>query len=255
MRKSTTAVLAEMLNYDLHLKNHIVPAFGHMRMDQIKPLHIVTFLDELSKPGARKDGHSEVLSSGTIEYIYRVIKSLFNRAMDWQMLKKHPMDGIKKPKVTQMEMQYYDETEALLAIEALYKEPTMWRLFCTGAILGGFRRGELIGLEWVDVDYDKNTISVNKSISLTVGGQAIVKAPKSKSSKRTVTMPEWFMQELREYHHMWKVERLKVGELWEGGDHLYVFHIGFGKPLYHSSPTHWWKKFTDPSWIKIYPPP
>jgi integrase len=182
MRKSTTAVLAEMLNYDLHLKNHIVPAFGHMRMDQIKPLHIVTFLDELSKPGARKDGHSEVLSSGTIEYIYRVIKSLFNRAMDWQMLKKHPMDGIKKPKVTQMEMQYYDETEALLAIEALYKEPTMWRLFCTGAILGGFRRGELIGLEWVDVDYDKNTISVNKSISLTVGGQAIVKAPKKKAN-------------------------------------------------------------------------
>lgn len=49
--------------------------------------------------------------------------------MDWQMLKKHPMEGIKKPKVIQMEMQYYDESEAQLAIEALYKEPTMWRLF------------------------------------------------------------------------------------------------------------------------------
>ncbi|CAH1208291.1 hypothetical protein PAECIP111891_03190 [Paenibacillus allorhizoplanae] len=122
-------------NYDLHLKNHILPKFGHMRMDQIKPLHIVSFLDELSKPGARKDGQGELLSSGTIEYIYRVIKSLFNRAMDWQMLKKHPMEGIKKPKVVQMEMQYYDENEAQLAIVALYKEPLMWRLFCTGALV------------------------------------------------------------------------------------------------------------------------
>lgn len=214
-------------------------------MDQIKPLHIVSFLDDLSKPGARKDGQGDVLSSGTIEYIYRVIKSLFNRAMDWQMLKKHPMEGIKKPKVIQLEMLYYDENEAQLAIEALYQEPTMWRLFCIGAILGGFRRGELIGLEWSDVDYEKYTISINKSISLTVAGQAQVKAPKSKASKRTVTMPEWFMHEMKSFHHNWKVNKLKAGELWEGNEHQYVFQIGFGKPLYHSSPTHWWKKFTE----------
>lgn len=117
--------------------------------------------------------------------------------MDWQMLKKHPMEGIKKPKVVQLEMQYYDESEAQLAIEALYKEPTKWRLFCIGAILGGFRRGELIGLEWCDVDYEKCTISINKSISLTIGGHAQVKSPKSKASKRTVTMPnEGFPQKL-----------------------------------------------------------
>ena len=113
----------------------------------------------------------------------------------------------------------------------------MWRLFCIGAILGGFRRGELIGLEWNDVEYEKCIISINKSISLTVGGQALVKAPKSKASKRTVTMQEWFMQELKDFHHKWKVEKLKAGELWEGQENQYVFQIGFGKPLYHSSPT------------------
>lgn len=43
-------------NYNRHLKNHITPMFGHMRIDQIKPLHVVTFLDKLSEPGARKDG-------------------------------------------------------------------------------------------------------------------------------------------------------------------------------------------------------
>ncbi|SDN33809.1 hypothetical protein SAMN04487897_102557 [Paenibacillus sp. yr247] len=149
-----------------------------MRMDQIKSLHIVTFLDDLSKPGARKDGQGDVLSSGTIEYIYRVIKNLFNRAMDWQMLKKHPMEGIKKPKVVQLEMHYYDEGEAQLAIEALFKEPVMWRLFCIGVIFGGFRRGELIGFEW--------------------------------------GMPEWFMQEMKAFHHNWKVDKLKLVSFGKG---------------------------------------
>jgi integrase len=231
-------------NYKTILQVHILPKFGHMRMDNIKPMHIVTFLEELSKPGARKDGHGDTLSSGTVEYIYRVIKNIFNRAIDWQLLKRHPMDGIKKPKVTQSDMDYYDENEAQDVIEALYKEPTMWRLFFIGALLGGFRRGELIALNWTDVDCQKNTISVNKSISLTVDGKAILKNPKSKSSKRTVTMPEWYMLDLKDYHHDWKINRMMVGDKWETGDQQYVFHVGFGKAIYHSSPTHWWKNFT-----------
>lgn len=108
-----------------------------------------------------------MLSKGTIEYIYRVIKSLFNRSMDWQMLKKHPIEGIKKPKVIQMEMQYYDENEAQLAIEALYKEPTMWQLFYYI-----YKQKHLINCQW----------------------SSSSKALKSKASKRTITMPEWFMK-------------------------------------------------------------
>jgi integrase len=90
-------------------------------------------------------------------------------------------------------MKYYDENEAMIAIEALYKEPAMWRLFCIGALLGGFRRGELIGLYFSGVDYENNTIAVNNSISLTKEGNAVISPPKTKSSKRIVTMPEWFV--------------------------------------------------------------
>jgi integrase len=238
-------------NYKMLLRNHILPAVGHIRLDHIKPLHIQTILDASGKSGARKDGHGDTLASGTVEYIYRVIKNVFNRALDWQLLKKHPMEGIKKPKVIQAEMKYYDENEAQLAIEALYKEPPMWRLFCVGAILGGFRRGELIGLEWPDIDYEKNCISINRSISLTEGGKAIVTPPKSISSKRKVTMPDWYMQELKNYHHEWKVGKLKAGDKWESPDRQYVFHVGFGKAIYHSSPTHWWKSFTHRHGLKF----
>lgn len=55
------------------------------------------------------------------------------------------------------------------------------------------------------------------------------------------TMPEWFMQELKDYHEQWEVTREIAGDLWSGDS--YVFHIGFGKPIYHTTPSNWWKRF------------
>lgn len=228
-------------NYLGHLNQHILPHIGHIRIDQIKTFHIVSLLDQLSKPGARKDGKGDILASGTIEYIFRVIKNVFNKCIEWRLLKNHPMAGLKKPKVTQAELEYYDEDEAQIVINALYKEPVLWRMFCLAAILGGFRRGELLGLEWTHVNFTRNTVSVNKSISLTIEGKAVVKGPKSKASRRSVPMPEWFMQELKDYHDQWEINRENAGELWSGDS--YLFHTGFGKPLYHTTPSKWWKRF------------
>lgn len=227
--------------YNHHLKNHILPAIGHLRLDQIRTIQLINLLDSLSKAGVRKDGREDTLASGTIQYIYRVIKNIFNRATDWKLIKSNPLTGIKKPKVIQSEMSYYDESEAQEVIKALYSEPVMWRLFCLIAILGGLRRGEILALEWTDIDYELGCICVNKSISLTINSKAIVKEPKSKGSRRSVPMPVFFMEELKSYHHTWKVKRMQVGDMWLGNDHLYIFHAGFGKPIYHTQPSKWWK--------------
>lgn len=153
-------------------------------------MHILSLLEDLRKPCARKDKLDGTLSSGTIEYIYRVIKNIFSRATDWGILTHSPMASIKKPKVTQQKLKFYDEQEAADVIILLYKEaPLMWRIFCICAILGGFRRGELLALEWSEVDFENHTITINKSISLTIKGQAIIKLPKTDDSIRTVDMP------------------------------------------------------------------
>lgn len=109
--------------YKRHIKNHILPRFGHMYLEDIKTLHIVTFISDLGKAGARKDTKGEVLSPGTIQYIYRVLKNILSRATEWQLIKSNPASGVKKPKVEQREFEYYDEDEAREVIAALYKEP------------------------------------------------------------------------------------------------------------------------------------
>jgi integrase len=52
-------------------------------------------------------------------------------------------------------------------IKALFNEPITWRLFCIGSLLGGFRKGELLGLEWPSVSYDDHSISIVQRIPLT----------------------------------------------------------------------------------------
>ncbi|MDT2302802.1 site-specific integrase [Paenibacillus larvae] len=186
------------------IENRIMPVFGHKNLEDIRTLHIVTFINDLSKPEARKDGKSGKLSPGTIQYIHRVLKNIFNRATEWQLIKTNPIVGVKKPKVEQTEFDFYDEDEAREAIAALSKEPRRWRLLILGSMVGGFRRGELLALEWSNVDFDNMTLSINKSISLTKDGRAVEKAPKSKSSKRIVDMPDWYMDELKVHEYEWK---------------------------------------------------
>ncbi|MEI4789840.1 hypothetical protein WAX46_05805 [Bacillus sp. FJAT-53060] len=104
-------------------------------------------------------------------------------------------------------------------------------------MIGGLRRGEGLALEWhLDVDWDAGGFKINRSLSKTIQGEAHVKDPKSKSSKRFVQKPDWYMNELSLYYLMWKREKNKLKDTWEGEDYQYIFHSGFGKPYYFTTP-------------------
>lgn len=225
-----------------HIHNHILPALGHKRLDEIKPLHLVTLINELQETGARKDGREGKLSCNTVIYIYNVLRNLFNVAMDWKLISSNPMDGVQKPKKEKRKMDYYDADEAREVIKCLFKEPLMWRVFILGSMIGGFRRGELLALEWSDVDFENQTIHIHKSISLVKDGQVFEKGTKN-NEDRYVDMPGWYMEELKKYYKEWKKQRWENASRWEGGDREYLFHSGTGKPLYHTTPTAWWNDF------------
>lgn len=249
--------------YNGHLDSRILPTFGHMQMDQIRTLPIITFLKELEKPGARKQSGkpkkehpapAKGLDIGTIQYTYRVLKNVFKRAKEWKAIMENPMDGVSKPKLSKKAQgekaqkekkkpQFYDEEEAQTVVYALYKEQLRWRLLILGSMVGGFRRGELVGLEWSSVNIKEQTIAVENTIPLTEKGNPVEKGPKSISSERIVDMPEWYMEELAVYQQEWEQEKEDLGDKWEGGERRYVFHNGTGAPYYYQHPSKWWVRF------------
>jgi len=212
-----------------------------VRLDRHRTIGLVS----LREVQSRRPGRGvRPLSGSTLLNIYKVLDSSFEKAVEWRLLKENPMDGVERPKMDRWKKQYYDEEEAREVIAALYQEPVEWRLYFLGLMLGGFRRGELLALEWKDVDFENNLIHVTKSISLTKDGQPVETKPKT-DSEGTVAMPDWYMRELEAYHRQWKKERLQVIDRWEGGEKEYVFHNGFGKPWHYTTPTSKWRKFIE----------
>jgi integrase len=236
--------------HDSLLKNHILPKFGHLRIDKINTMQIISLLSQLGEEGSRKDGRGEILSNRTISHIYGVLKRVFDKAEEWKVVIDNPMKKVKKPKFEQKEMGYYEEEEAQFVILALEKENLMWKLFFLGSMIGGLRRGELIALEWSDIDFENSCISIDKNIPLTEGGIPLVKKPKTKNSIRVIDMPEWYMEDLKKYRLIWKQTKLGLGAHWEGGAKEYVFHGVKGKALYHSTPTTKWRRFVQKNNLK-----
>ncbi|WP_078430442.1 tyrosine-type recombinase/integrase [Alkalihalobacterium alkalinitrilicum] len=229
--------------YLLHINNRILPASQALRIDQVKTIHIVDFLDNLSEPGLRKDGKEDVLSPATIAYHHRILKNIFSRAVEWKIIKENPVVGVKKPKETPKEIEVYDEEEAALLLNRLDKELLHWRVMIKIAITTGLRRSELLGLEWKHIDLEEGIIAVKQGLTYSKSSGFQIGELKTKNSKRTVTIPSSLIPELKKLKTKKQQERIAAEELWNGGDYFFLFSDFKGIPFHPTSVTTWWRRF------------
>ncbi|MED1872066.1 site-specific integrase [Brevibacillus borstelensis] len=232
-----------LYTYKSNLKNRILPVFGHLRLDQIKPLHIISFMDSLTKEGALLGYRKGSLSTGSIEYVHRVLKNIFSRAVEWKLLKDNPVDGVKKPVVKHKEIIPYDENEVKELLLALQKEPIHWRVMVTLALTTGLRRGELLALEWHHLNWQTGVLDVVQSVSKSTAGVAYVKEPKTKHSKRKVALPPSMLEEMKEYYIYKMAERDKIGDRWQGGVYDFIFCHPDGTAFHQERPYLWFRSF------------
>ncbi len=233
---------ATLDTYNIHLKNRIIPVFGHKRIDEIKTIQIMNFIEDLKK-GSRQDGKEGSISAGTIQYIHRTIKNVFSRAVDWKVIKSNPVEGVKKPRVIQKNMEVYDEAEVGELLALLENEAIHWRVMITLALTTGLRRGELLGLDWKNVDLDKGTIDVRQALTFSKNGYK-VKEPKTKNSIRRVSLPASLIPDLKTFKTHCNKQRMKTSDLWEGGENFFLFTFWNGKPLNPYSVGTWWRRFS-----------
>jgi len=226
--------------YCTHIRTRLKPKLGHIKLDEIKPIHLLNFVETLKI--SKRNDIDEQLSNSSINYCIRVMKNIFKRAFEWQFIKKNPAENIKKLRDNYEEKQPYSLEEVQIIMALIEEEDSMYKLFFQLAIYTGLRRGELLGLEWKDIDLEKCLLTVNQTVSYA-NSTYHVKEPKTKSSRRTISIPTSIVNTLKHYKNEWNLQRITCGELWEGGMYSFIFTSWHGKPLYPNNLSKKWKKF------------
>jgi len=181
------------------------------------------------------------LSSKTVLHHHRLISSILNIAVQWQIIFSNPCERVKPPKVEHKEAKFLDEIQTAKMLELLQQEDIQHRTMIQLLLYTGFRRGELCGLEWPDVDFDNRVITVRRS-SLYLPGKGIFEdETKNRTSQRSIKVPYVVINLLREYRLWQNKQRLKLGDQWQRSNRL--FTTWNGKPIHPDSVTSWFHDF------------
>ena len=234
--------------YRRHLENRIKPAFKYLRMDQVKPKHIMDFLDNLGEDGLRLDKNEGRLSSATILYHYRILRNIFNFAQKMQIIRENPMDHVDKPKVKNKKVEVYTHEEVIRLLECLETEPLHWQIIIKLAITTGMRRSELLGLEFKHFDYENRVVHVEQALTYTKehGFQVHeIKKGNGESNHRSIVISESLIPDIKKLELLKKKERLAAPKpLWKNGKHNFLLSHPNGKPYNPHSMRNWWTRFT-----------
>lgn len=93
-------------------------------------------------------------------------------------------------------------------------------------LMTGLRRGELCGLEWNDIDFENNTITVQRALTVVKGYGVILKQPKTESSIRTMSIPKSVINQLEEYYKWYENNKAKLGDRWINTNRLFTMENG-----------------------------
>lgn len=182
-----------------------------------------------------------VLNESTILYYHRVISSVLSWAVKWQVIASNPASRVQPPKASKKEAIYLDEVQAQELLEKLEAAPIQYRTAIEILLFTGMRRGELLGLQWNDVDFDNATISINRSILYHSDYGVFQDDTKNTTSSRVIKTSAPVLQILNKYK-LWQTEqRLKVGSQWH--DEGWIFTTWNGKPQHPDTLSGWFKNF------------
>jgi len=179
--------------YKVNIEKHIIPAIGSIPLQKLQPAQVQKFYNEKLKNG-RLDGKGG-LSAKSVIYIHRNLREALSYAVKQQLIMRNVADMVELPKQKKFQATFLDEVEAQELLET-FKGTYCYIPVLLGVGLG-LRRGEALGLQWKDIDFDNRTIHINRSLIPTKEG-LLFHDPKTEGSKRIIVAPETILNELKE---------------------------------------------------------
>lgn len=209
--------------YQGMVKRYINPLLGSMQVQQLNTLAVQAWVNGLKvSPSSGKE-----MSAATIKHTYHVLKGAMDKAVLAGIIARSPCQGIMLPKGQKKPAIVYTEAQIKQLVQAA--KGTEMELIVDMELCMGLRRGELLGLQWEDVDWKNNRIHIHSN-RVVVNGKSVVKEPKTAAGNRTLDVPVQLMQKLRAHQKHCLENRLRMGGAYMVTNYIIVHPDG--KPIY-----------------------
>lgn len=180
------------------IRTKLLPYFSRLKMCNITAQQIITWQNEMLN---HKDENGKPYSPVYLKTVHNQLSAIFNHAVRYYNLRENPCKkagsmGKKKNR----EMMFWTKEQYLKFAEVMMDKPLSFYAF-EMLYWCGIREGELLALTPADFDFEKRTVSINKSYQ-RLNGEDLITTPKTEKSNRVITMPQFLAEEIQDYIKM-----------------------------------------------------
>lgn len=219
-----------ILSYDDSYRR-ISAALGNTKISKIETCHILEFYRQLDH-APRLDGRGEI-SARTKRKHHELLSRLFAKALQWNLILANPMNGVEPPKWTYKNTTKIPDTNELTKLlSSLTNETIKHQLWVLFTFSTGVRRGELFGIKWGDIDFEKKIVYIHRSIT-TVNHQVKEKETKTTASTRTISLSDSVITLLKKYReeYLEYYQQIVNTSIFQGAgnwddEYLFITHTG-----------------------------
>jgi integrase len=204
------------------VETRIIPVLGKYKLEDLKPIHFTRFYNDL---------HAKDYSPEYIHTMHSCMRTAFKHAFKWQLASRYVMENVDAPKFErnrQLDTWTLQEASAFLkfteSIEHDYKH-----IAYVLAIFTGMRKGEILGLRWSDIDWNRKTLQVVQTVYKPMKQAPTIQTPKTSGSMRSISLPDNVLDELKIHKKKQNELRLRFGSAYE--DNQLVVPRPDGKPM------------------------
>lgn len=190
-------------SYQRNLNKHVLPVLGTLPLTEITPHRLNNLYNALLLDGNSRGGG---LSAKTVRYIHTTLHKAFADARDEGLLRTNPAERAKPPRINaslKKDLNVWDSTTLRKFLDFTTDERlgSAWHVLA----MTGMRRGELLGLRWSDVDFDRKRIIIRHTL-VSVAYEIIESTPKNHQT-RVIDIDESTIQNLKTQINTQKMDK------------------------------------------------
>ena len=197
---------------------HVLPTLGNVKLQKLSPQQLQKLYNKKLEEG---------YAPQTVKHIHRVLHRALRDALRWNLVARNVCDAVDAPRVPKQEMKALSGEQAQHFL-AVAKDDQLEALYVL-ALTTGMREGELLGLKWEDVDFERKKVQVRRTISRIPHQGFQVAEPKTQKSQRNIHLTNLALESLLRHRVRQSEARLSAGPLWN--EQGWIFCNAVGNPI------------------------